>query len=293
MVGNPGGRVHPELRCGSAGAILRSVDALSSPPGAARTVVARQEVAGLTFSSLRYEPRVTLDWHVHPAAYVSFVETGSYTERLGRLTRQCDASTLLLHAAGERHANVFHERAVRLLRVEAIDSPLLDLAPGVTASQGDRGRAPGMLCRRMLHELHAPDDVTPLALHGFALELVAVLTRASAAHHRRGPRWLERVDDLLQERFPESLALIAIAASVGVHPVHLARTYRQHRGRTIGERIRELRIEYACHLLATTCQTIAEVAQGCGFADQSHLARLMRRRLGLSPTQYRAGRTGR
>jgi len=83
-----------------------------------------------------------------------------------------------------------------------------------------------------------------------------------------------------------------IAASAGVHPVSLARTYRRHRRRTIGERIRELRVERACRLLATTEDPIAEVAQTCGFADQSHLARLMRRRLGVSPSGYRA-RAGR
>jgi AraC family transcriptional regulator len=75
--------------------------------------------------------------------------------------------------------------------------------------------------------------------------------------------------------------------------VHLARTYRKHRRQTIGERIRELRLEAACHLLATTLDTIAEIAHDAGFADQSHLARLMRRRLGVSPSEYRAQRARR
>jgi len=255
---------------------------------AAPAVVARRDLAGLTFSSLVYEPGTTLGWHVHPLAYLSFVGAGSYTERLGGLTRHCGTSTLLLHSAGERHSNVFHGRPVRLLRVEASDSQLLDLPDARVRSEGYRGEPSRHLCLRMLHELHAPDDVTTIALHGLLLELVAGLARASTASGSREPSWLGRVEEFLQASFDAPLSLASIAAHAGVHPVHLARTYRRHRRRTIGGRIRELRIEHACRLLATTRDSIADIASRCGFSDQSHLARLMRARLGVTPTQYRA-----
>jgi AraC family transcriptional regulator len=258
----------------------------------ARTV-ARRDLAGLVFSSLVYEPGATLGWHTHPLAYLSFVGGGSYTERLDRRTRHCGASTLLLHAAGERHSNVFHDQPVRLLRVEASDSQLLELPGAQVHSEGYGGESSRNLCRRMLHELDAPDDVTPLALHGLLLELVAGLARASAPSGSREPSWLERVEDFLQAGFDAPLSLAAIAAHAGVHPVHLARTYRRHRCRTIGDRIRELRIEHACRLLATTRDSVADIASRCGFSDQSHLARLMRARLGRTPTQYRAERASR
>ena len=259
-------------------------------PGAG-TLVARRDVAGLVFSSLAYEPGTTLGWHVHPLAYLSFVGAGSYTERVGRQTRHCGTSTLLLHEAGERHANVFHDRPVRLLRVEARDSRLLDL-PATHATAHPRNEPSPHLCRRMLQELHHPDDVTPLALHGFLLELIAGLTR-DCAPARREPLWLERVEAFLEADFAAPLSLSAIAAHAGVHPVHLARTYRSHRRRTIGDRIRELRMEHACRLLATTRDRIADIAHRCGFADQSHLARLMRLRLGVTPTEYRVRSAGR
>src|SRR5215831_13848598 len=255
---------------------LVSRDAMTSGAG---TLVTRRDAGGLAFSSLVYEPGARLGWHVHTHAYLSFVETGSYTEHVGRLTRTCEASTLLLHAAGERHANVFHS-AVRLLRVEACDSRLFDGPLRGTSPRGWHNVPSRRLCRRMLLELQAPDDVTPLALQGLALELVAGLTRASAPGRSREPAWLRRVDELLRQSFRDPLSLAVIAAHAGVHPIHLARTYRRYRSRTIGERIRELRLEDACWRLATTDDSIADIALGCGFADQSHLARLLRRRLG-------------
>lgn len=263
-----------------------SRDPLSSGAG---TLLARRDAAGLAFSSLLYEPGARLGWHVHPHAYLSFVETGSYTEHVGRLTRTCETSTLLLHAAGERHANEFHS-AVRLLRVEACDSRLFDAPLRGAATRGWRDEPARFACRRMLVELRSPDDVTPLALQGLVLELVAGLTRASAPCRPREPAWLGRVDELLQESFRDPLSLSVIATHAGVHPIHLARTFRRHRSHTIGERIRELRLEDACRRLATTDDSIADIALACGFADQSHLARLLRRRLGVTPARYRAQR---
>jgi AraC family transcriptional regulator len=145
----------------------------------------------------------------------------------------------------------------------------------------------------MLDELHAPDDVTPIALHGLLLELVAGLARSSERTRSGEPSWLARVDELLEAGFDTPLSLVAIAAHAGVHPVHLARAYRRHRRRTIGDRIRELRLEQACRLLATTRDSVADIAYRCGFSDQSHLARLMRARLGRTPTRYRAEHAGR
>lgn len=52
---------------------------------------------------------------------------------------------------------------------------------------------------RLARELRATDDAAPLALHGAALELLAVLSRTRARVRRRPPRWLDDVTDYLHE----------------------------------------------------------------------------------------------
>ena len=256
-------------------------------------VVQRRDAAGFVFSKVLFKPRVVLGSHSHRHAYLSFVGSGSYTERLQGRTRDCEASTLLCHAPGERHANVFHDQPVNLLRVEEVSSDLLVEPLCAAYSRAYRGEQSLVLCRKMLEELDWSDDLTPLTLQGLAYELVAGLARASRRTPSAGPAWLASIDDLLHASFRDPPSLTAMAASAGVHPVHLARAYRKHRRQTIGERIRELRLECACRLLATTRDPIAEIAHGAGYADQSHLARLMRRRLGVSPSEYRAHRARR
>jgi len=51
--------------------------------------------------------------------------------------------------------------------------------------------------------------------------------------------------------------------------------------------LRKLRMRTASRALASTGQTLAEVAAGCGFSDQSHFTREFRRHFGRTPRAYR------
>jgi AraC family transcriptional regulator len=77
------------------------------------------------------------------------------------------------------------------------------------------------------------------------------------------------------------------ALAVGVHPVHLARVFRRHLGCSVAGYVRRLRLERAATLLSLERSPISAVAHSCGFADQSHLTRALRRETGLTPATFR------
>ena len=78
-----------------------------------------------------------------------------------------------------------------------------------------------------------------------------------------------------------------VARDAGVHPVHLARTFRRFFGCTPAEYLRSRRVEQAALLVRVTQRPLAEIALECGFFDQSHLTRAFARVLGVSPAAYR------
>ena len=239
--------------------------------------------AGLIFSRQTYAPGTVLAPHTHRLAYLSFVGSGAYREKVGRTVRDCKRSTLLYHPSGETHENFFYGAHVELLRIEASDTDLF----GVINLEGlSRSQLSNHLCRRMLLEIRQADNLTPMVLHGMALELVADMARSSSIEVRT-PHWLKRADAMLRDSLLNPPSLKEIATLADVHPVHLCRSYKQHFGRTIGERVRELRLQKACRLLASTKLSVAEIALMSGFCDQSHFARLMRSALGTTPTEYR------
>lgn len=101
------------------------------------------------------------------------------------------------------------------------------------------------------------------------------------------PSWLVRALECLHDRAGQPVRVREAAVAAGVHPVHLARVFRRHLGCSVSGYARRLRLERAATLLSLERATISEVAHSCGFADQSHLTRALRRETGLTPATFR------
>jgi AraC family transcriptional regulator len=87
--------------------------------------------------------------------------------------------------------------------------------------------------------------------------------------------------------FAERLAIATVAALVGVHPVHFARTFRRVYHTTFAGYVREVRIEFARRELAASHVPLCDIAAAAGFCDQSHFSRLFKQYTGMSPAEYR------
>jgi AraC family transcriptional regulator len=145
-----------------------------------------------------------------------------------------------------------------------------------------------LLGTRLYKEFRQSDELSPLAIEGLTLELLAECSRqASRTGDRHPPRWLLAVSDLVQARFREPLTLGAIAETVGVHPAHLARVFRRFHGCTLGDHVRRLRVEFACHRLTTSDAPLVDIALATGFSDQSHFSNAFRRHTGMTPAAFR------
>jgi len=146
---------------------------------------------------------------------------------------------------------------------------------------------------RLTQELDAADDLAPLAAEAIALELLVMMARIESATLKSPPSWLLRAQELLHERFAGPLRISEVAQAVGIHPAHLARTFRAHFSVSIGSYVRRLRLEWAAVELGRADSSLAAIALDAGFADQSHFTRAFKRQLGITPSAFRASRCGR
>jgi AraC family transcriptional regulator len=216
---------------------------------------------------------------------------GDYTEEYGGRTRECTSSTLLFHPPDEQHAEYFHDSGGRSFIIEIEPEwlkRLRDQGSVVAPATGIKGGIAELLVRRLYKELVQLDEVSDLIIEGLMMELVGESSRARArAEVNHAPRWLEQAKHLLQERFAEPLTLAEIAQSVSVHPVHLAHVFHKSYRCTIGDYVRRLRVERACHDLANSESHLADIALAVGFCDQSHFTRTFKRLIGVAPSEYR------
>jgi AraC family transcriptional regulator len=106
------------------------------------------------------------------------------------------------------------------------------------------------------------------------------------------PSWLEAARGLLQ---PDAsvIRMRAIAGAVGVHPVHLSRSFRRRFGLTMTDYLRGRRLEAASRALLETSHGVARIASEHGFSDQAHFTRAFKRATGLTPAAFRRRRTSR
>ncbi len=141
---------------------------------------------------------------------------------------------------------------------------------------------------RLYSEFRRTDSVSPLAIEGLTLEMIAEMSRLSLRQPAPTSACrIERAREIIHAHFSDHLTLSFIADSIGTHPVSLAREFRRRYHCTIGEYVRLLRVQFACSEIASSDATIAEIASASGFFDQSHFARTFKRLAGVTPAQYR------
>ncbi|HEX8687874.1 MAG TPA: AraC family transcriptional regulator [Pyrinomonadaceae bacterium] len=250
-------------------------------------------VRELSLAEAAYAPGLRLPGHSHRHAGFCLVLRGGYTEAYGRTLLECGPASVKFQPAGEVHTDLYGPESVRSFIVELNSEWLARVGAGGLVGDSPavfRDRPTAWLMMRLRAEFHAADEESPAAIEGLALELIAETSRRRRAAAKGGPpRWLRQARELLDEGFGGPLSLSAVAAAVGVHPVHLAHTFRRHYRCSVGEYLRRRRVEFACRRIASSKDPLADVALAAGFSSQSHLSRVFKRVTGMTPAEYRAG----
>jgi AraC family transcriptional regulator len=244
-----------------------------------------------------YSPTLSLARHAHGCATISFVLKGSCIETVGNCVHECNPYSPLLKPAGEVHSNRYGISGAKCLLIEVKPHGLemirqfSEILDRVVHVQGTKLSG---LAMRIYREFSLRDKSSALIIEGLVLEMLGQTTRDDMSAPRlTPPRWLLKARDLCHEHFAQPISLIGVAESVGIHPSHLARTFRRYYRSTLGDYVRRLRLEYAARELAQSDKSLVEIASEAGFYDHSHFTHAFKIHTGMTPTDYRASLKGR
>jgi AraC family transcriptional regulator len=244
--------------------------------------VAQRRIGGFLLSLTRYDDADELPWHTHDETFVTFVIDGTYRERLRCATLDCVPRSVVVHPAGVEHADRFASRRANCLNLH-LDASWTQQSRFVRTALVQTAPA-AAIGARVAREFRLADGLSSLVIEGLMLELFAEVERTR--DEDRAPSWLRKVRDVVGSQYAEPPSLAELAGLAGVHPVHLARAFRRHYGRTVGELIRELRVEEAKRRIVAGV-ALSDVALDTGFSDQSHMVRTFRRLTGVTPAAFR------
>ena len=83
------------------------------------------------------------------------------------------------------------------------------------------------------------------------------------------------------------LRLQVLAKESGYSRVHFVRMFRAATGYTPHNYLLKLRVDRVRELLASPTLSLTDIALECGFSSHSHLSRVFRQVLGVTPSEYR------
>jgi AraC family transcriptional regulator len=135
----------------------------------------------------------------------------------------------------------------------------------------------------------------PLYTDSLGLAVAARLlgSQPDARQPERGlpARQLRQLTAYIEEHLDRDLTLAQLADVASLSQSHLKTVFRQSTGQPVHAYIMQRRVERARQLLEAGALPRAQVALEAGFTHQSHMARWMRRLLGVTPTaiRHRAG----
>ncbi len=228
--------------------------------------------------------------HSHENAHIIFILDGHYALAGAGIERTLPSGSLIFVPAGTTHQNHPQTRKTRILTV-SISAPQIERASNYVrmpeAQVYFRHGQVAFLASRLGAECQLWRGLSSLTAEGLCLELLAAVATRNETKERIPPRWLRTAREHLHDRCREKVSISELAIAVGVHPIHLSRTFRAFFHCTPGEYLRDCRVEMAARLLRSENESIAQVALECGFCDQSQMAKAFRRNFRVSPSEFR------
>lgn len=209
--------------------------------------------------------QVALVDHTHKTTHILVVLDGEIRED-GRVYRSGD---IRVSSADDRHFLRFAQPTSCLIIEGAV-------------------RGAPLVPRRVLR---LPELIARLREVTDAEQAIDLVTRPDVLEDRSGPEkppWLRELESRrIEGKFVRSTTVDEIARWAGVSREHLTRSYHRHFGTSFSDAIRARRLREAYDALTASALPLADLADACGFSDQSHMTRQFVDWIGRTPGALR------
>lgn len=148
------------------------------------------------------------------------------------------------------------------------------------------------LLKQTLRENEYPDvihagQVTALQLPARFRDIMACVetsVRAQVQHYSHATALVQRY---VEEHYAEAISNTELASILGYSSNYLAQVFKSETGMGLNEYIRDVRIDHAKQLLRRTAYRVTEISAIVGFSSNQYFTTVFRRRVGMTPLEYR------
>ena len=229
------------------------------------------------------------DWHAHENASISLLLSGTYEEDLSGKQFKRIPGDLKFIAAGEVHRCNKYAPGTRKINLD-LHTNLLEQSTALADQLSSR--APQTLpakftLLKLYHELDDMGSHSATSAELLLYELFNPIHPAGIKKHNTIPLWAFRLKELLNDEWDKPFQLDDLSTRLGVHPVTISRYFPLYFSSTLGNYIKQIKVDKALALIKGTPLPLTEIAYTCGFADQAHFTRIFKAVTGYLPKEFR------
>jgi AraC family transcriptional regulator len=229
-----------------------------------------------------YDTQSMIGLHTHDNDYLSVLIMGSYEEMAEQGRSAVGPGEIIYRPAGYEHANSFVAEG-RCFNIE--------LDPGF--EEAFDCHLPDQFLKQksgsfpLFYQLYLSDKggFNPYSAEECVLNWLVEIGAEKPQKAALG--WIERTKQILDEELHVFHALADLSERVHVHPVYLARKFKQRTGQTVGAYQLTRKLESAFSKLLKEDTSITQISLTHGFFDDAHFIRSFRARYGMAPHQFR------
>jgi AraC family transcriptional regulator len=229
--------------------------------------------------------------HAHANPHLTLLLQGGTTEERGKYCYERKAGDIVFFSAAEPHCNRNTLPDSKNLNFEFEPGffekyEINECSIGSAASQMPNVK---FLLLKAYKELMLGDPLSGESIDMLLLYLIHTSKQLDKKNQKNinAPGWVRKVQECLHDKWNETVTLKELSLVAGVHPVTISKHFPVYFSCTLGEYIRNLKIERSLSLIKSSKLSLLEISYECGFADQSHFTRTFKLITGFLPNDFR------
>lgn len=102
---------------------------------------------------------------------------------------------------------------------------------------------------------------------------------------------MEIAKDYIRNNFAKDISLDDVSRKLNISPYYFSKIFKEETGENFIEYVTNIRIDTAKELLMDKTYSMKEICSMCGYSDPNYFSRTFKKNVGVTPTEYRDGKT--
>jgi len=245
------------------------------------------ECNGVLLTKYEYHEDST-PWHYHENPYFMFVLHGNMADTNKKNQHLLTTGGLMFTNWQEAHYGSKHSEKAAGFHVELERDWLDKYDLKVTDIEGSlhvKNPLIKSLMTKIYLETNINDPQSQLSIEALLLDVFGKMKKSQLMTNSNKPNWVKKMQEIILDAEMDH-TLSSLSRELNIHPVHLSRSFHKHVGSTLGQYMRQLKLNKAIELMATRKYTMTEVCYQCGFYDQSHFISSFKSTYKMTPSHF-------